>query len=485
MRPDGPAAPLPPGLTAYPAPGTMAVSPALAALLRSSGGWLLHERLPYPIAGTIGEAGLVGPGDYTFFLGSDTLSDADPDVFRIDHFAGKLPPKPVDPVLVLLTAAGVVILLSPVAVFIAAAVRFGGEARDRRLAALRLGGADRAGTGRIAAGESLAGALLGVAVGAVFFQLGRLLIERITVQGLSVFTVDVRPQPALAALALGAVPVLAVVVTLLTMRRITAEPLGVVRGATRLPRLWWWRLCLPLLGSGLLYSQRDQLAYMDGSRTLAVLILGLLLLLFGATTLLPPLVDLVARALGRAGGPPAWQLAVGRLRFSPETAARPVAGIVVSVAGAIALQTLLGALAVARSGGADELGPVDRTLLVADFPGGAARAAQYTDQLRRSPGVADAVGYTAFYVQSPTDDKVFFPVQVADCATLRLLASVTDCADGDVFTTRGSGPTVTAGQPLVAGDGPAGSTPGGCRPRAPWSTPCRTPPSRTCAPGCW
>ena len=57
----------------------------------------------------------------------------------------------------------------PVAVFIATAARFGGEARDRRLAALRLVGADRATTVRVAAGESALGALLGVVVGAVLF----------------------------------------------------------------------------------------------------------------------------------------------------------------------------------------------------------------------------------------------------------------------------------------------------------------------------
>lgn len=56
-----------------------------------------------------------------------------------------------------------VVLLTPVAVFIAAAVRFGGERRDRRLAALRLVGSDRSMTRRIAAGEALAGALLGLA----------------------------------------------------------------------------------------------------------------------------------------------------------------------------------------------------------------------------------------------------------------------------------------------------------------------------------
>ncbi|MCX4744543.1 ABC transporter permease [Kitasatospora sp. NBC_01287] len=463
VRPDGPHAPLPPGLTAYPGPGALAVSPALAALLRSSGGELLRERLPGPITGTIGEAGLVGPGDYAFYLGSPTLTADSPDTERIDHFAGKLPPKPTDPVLVLLTVAGVVILLSPVAVFIAAAARFGGEARDRRLAALRLGGADRGSTARIAAGESLAGALLGLGLGVPFFLLGRALIERITVQGLSVFAVDVQPQPVLAALALAAVPILAVVVTLLTMRRITAEPLGVLRGSARLPRLWSWRLCLPLVGAALLYTQHDQLAVMDGKRPLVVLVAGLLLLLLGATALLPPVIDLTARALGRTGGPPAWQLAVGRLRFSPETAARPVAGIVVAVAGAIALQTLLGALATERTGPPVDSAPADGTRLVASFPAAGDRAARLAEQLRHTPGVAEATGYTSLVARPPTRTEDFLPVTVADCADLRALAGVTDCVDGDVFTARGDGAAPAVSPQLVIDLGGSWS--------APWQVP--------------
>ena len=67
-----------------------------------------------------------------------------------------------DPVLLLLVVVVFVVLLMPVAVFIATAVRFGGERRDRRLAALRLVGADGRMTRRIAAGEALAGALLGL-----------------------------------------------------------------------------------------------------------------------------------------------------------------------------------------------------------------------------------------------------------------------------------------------------------------------------------
>ena len=75
--------------------------------------------------------------------------------------------------LLLLVLVVFVVLLMPVAVFIAAAVRFGGERRDRRLAALRLVGSDSRMTRRIAAGEALAGSVLGLVLGTGFFLLGR------------------------------------------------------------------------------------------------------------------------------------------------------------------------------------------------------------------------------------------------------------------------------------------------------------------------
>ncbi|MGF1429538.1 FtsX-like permease family protein [Kitasatospora sp. LaBMicrA B282] len=458
VRPDGPDPAPAPGLTRFPGPGELAVSPALASLLRSPGGALLRQRLPGPIVGTIGDAGLLGPDDYAFYLGSATLDADRPGTVRIDHFRAELPPKPTDPLLLLLTVAGLVILLSPVGVFIATAVRFGGETRDRRLAALRLGGADRAGTARIAAGESLAGALLGVASGLGLFLLARQEIGRISLDGLSVFPADVQPQPALAAAALLAVPAVAVLVTLVTMRRIAAEPLGVVRQGARVSRRWWWRLLPPLLGLGLLLSRRDRLAALGETDSLAVLIAGLVLLLVGTAALLPPLVGLVSRALGRTGGAPAWQLAVGRLRFNPETATRPVTGIVVAVAGAIALQTLLGIMAGDRSAPVGP-GPRDPSVLIVRLPTAGDRLAQDTQRLRAAPGVADAVGSVSLDAErtdAPSGPGAGFPtgytIEVADCATLRTLARIDDCTDGDVFATGGGPRTPAAGTVLTGLD---------------------------------
>ncbi|MGX1303060.1 hypothetical protein RKD35_004548 [Streptomyces albogriseolus] len=154
---EGPNAPVPPGVSELPKPGTMVVSPALKELLASDEGELLRDRLPYDIVGTIGEPGLIGSQELAWYAGATGLAERldSPTVMRIDAFGADRSQytEPLDPVLVMLTLVIFVVLLVPVGVFIATAVRFGGERRDRRLAALRLVGSDSRMTRRIAARE--------------------------------------------------------------------------------------------------------------------------------------------------------------------------------------------------------------------------------------------------------------------------------------------------------------------------------------------
>jgi hypothetical protein len=188
------------------------VSPALAKLLASRDGALLRARFPGRVIGTIGHAGLQGPSELAFYRGSDRMP---PDARRIARFGSATPHLELPPALLLLAVVALAALLMPVAVFIAAAARFGGEARDRRLAALRLVGADRAATVRVAAGESALGAIAGLAVGALVFLAGRGLIAHVTLWDISVFSADVRPSVPLAALVALAVPLTAVAATVL------------------------------------------------------------------------------------------------------------------------------------------------------------------------------------------------------------------------------------------------------------------------------
>ncbi len=338
LEPEGVRAPLPPGLDRFPAVGEMIVSPALERLLKSGDGKLLRERLSDRIVGTIGDKGLLGPAELAFYRGGEGLAEhfTGGTVARIDRFGDLHPTSDgMDPILILLTLVVFVVLLMPVGVFIATAVRFGGERRDRRLAALRLVGADGMMTRRIAAGEAFAGAAVGLVFGTVFFLIGRQAAGYVAVFDMSVFPSDLNPEPALAVLVAVAVPLAAVLVTLFALRGVVIEPLGVVRTSRPPRRRLWWRLLLPLGGVAALSPMLGQ-GGSSGQFNDFLVITGVSLLLIGVTALLPWVVEAVVARLGSGGL--SWQLAVRRLQLSSGTAARMVNGIAVAVAGAIALQ---------------------------------------------------------------------------------------------------------------------------------------------------
>ncbi|BFV58647.1 ABC transporter permease [Kitasatospora sp. CMC57] len=463
VQPEGPQASVPPGLAAFPGPGRMAVSPALADLLDEPANRLLRERLPYPVTGTIGPDGLLGPGQYSFVLGGSELSVAS-GAHRITEYGHLAPPKPMDPRLVLLNVVGLTVMLAPVGVFLAAAARFGGERRDRRLAALRLAGADRRMTARLAAGESLVGSMLGLVTGVALFLIGRQLIERLTVAGFSFYASDVSPQPLSAVAVILAVPVLAVGVTLLAMRRVTVDPLGVVRRSGSDRRRLWWRLALLVLGLLVIGAAmalpsgynpagdaRDELLNpVQDTRGSLLVSFGVLLMLAAVCTLLPWLVEAVIRRAD--GGGLSWQLAVRRLQLGAGPAATAVTGVVVTVAGAIALQTLfMGVGQTYRLAEPDTTGY--RFQQRVQFPA-AGSATELAARLGRSPGVARAAGFIELNVTDPSGETWYSDtVRIADCATLAQFAALPGCRDGDAFASPiGDEPGVRYGdRPVPAG----------------------------------
>ncbi|MFJ6842667.1 ABC transporter permease [Streptomyces griseoluteus] len=435
LEPEGPKAPLPPGVDRFPARGEMVVSPALGELLASGDAGLLRERLPYRITGTIGAKGLLGPRELVYYAGAEGLKPRAGGA-RTERLRAFGDPQPdtarADPVLLMMVLVVFVVLLMPVAVFIAAAVRFGGERRDRRLAALRLVGADGRTTRRIAAGEALAGSLIGLVIGAGLFLAGRRLAGSVTVMGESFYPAYLDPSPLLALLVALAVPACAVLVTLLAMRGVVIEPLGVVRTAVPARRRLWWRLLLPLAGLALLYPMIGQ-GRSDGDFNQYLVIAGVLLFLIGVTALLPWLVE---RAVARLDpGPLSWQLAVRRLQLSSGTAARTVNGVAVAVAGAIALQMLFAGVQgqYEKNTGKDPSG-AQLEIALSDHSrvGPAAAAVARTKGVRASVGLA-----TASLGEKPRDADASLDVIVGDCASLRELAHLPSCRDGDTFALAG------------------------------------------------
>ncbi|WP_405586884.1 FtsX-like permease family protein [Streptomyces sp. NBC_01190] len=438
VRPEGTKPQRPPGVAELPPAGHMVVSPALRKLLAAAP--LLRERLPYRIDGTIGHAGLMGPADLYYYAGSDRLTarDADyrtGDADRVAGFGRPADSDPMGPVFDLLLLIVLVVLLLPVAVFVGTAVRFGGERRDRRLAALRLVGADIQMTRRIAAGEALFGAVLGLLLGAVFFLIGRGLSSRITIRDISAYPSDLTPNAGLALLIVLAVPLAAVVVTMLSLRGTTIEPLGVVRQSLGRPRRLWWRLVIPAIGLLLLVPLFGAVKG-DAHINEYQIAFGTILLLIGVTAVLPWLVESVVGRL--RGGPVAWQLAVRRLQLNSNASARMVSGVTVAVAGAIALQMLFTGVdgTFVSSTGADPTRAQAHVL--APITNGA-QTRRYMSTIAATTGVQQVFGYVDGSAtqpdakSAPATDLAYIPLAVADCPTLEQMATITSCTAGSAF----------------------------------------------------
>ncbi|GII53096.1 membrane protein [Planotetraspora thailandica] len=470
LHPEGPRAPIPPGLTAVPRPGEVVVSPALRELLDSPDGRLFAPRLDGArVTGTIRQEGLSGPGELAFYRGVDALP-AD-EVTRLRTFGDSPSSEGLGTVLTILVVIIIVVLLLPIAVFLAAAVRFGSESRDRRMAALRLIGADRRMTRLMAAGETMAGACLGLVVGGVLFLVGRQVAPMVSLWDISVYASDVRPSLPLVAVIVLAVPAMSVAVSVIALRGVAIEPLGVTRRATPPRRRLWWRLVLPGIGLALLVPLVGGLPETMGGVVQYQVAAGAVLLLIGAVTVLPWVIELVVRPLG--GGPVGWQLAVRRLQLDSAMSARLVNGIAVAVAGAIALQMLFAAA------------QKESTVQTRQDPSRAqaqirthdpASAGLIAVRLRATPGVTRATetlvgGVSAEpHAGAAGQDPVFALLQVGDCAALAEYAALGSCAGGDVFIARATpvdpaaqeairpGATVTVGE-----GGPRWKVPGDAR----------------------
>ncbi|MFD4210871.1 ABC transporter permease, partial [Micromonospora tulbaghiae] len=243
------------------------------------------------------------------------------------------------------------------------------------------------------------------------------------------------PDPLLGLLITVAVPLTAVLVTLVAMRSVVIEPLGVVRRGKDRGRRLWWRLLMPVGGLAVLgiTGRVDEYAY-EPVKPFPIAA-GAVLVLVGLALLLPWLVEACVKRL--RGGPVPWQLAVRRLQLSSEAASRAVSGVTVAVAGAIALQMLFAAMNADfnRVTGQDPA----RAQFAAyseNVTGEAATSA--IERFRATQGVDVVIGSVQAYASKPgvyADDDIppTTSMTVGTCDTLRELARITSCEDGDTF----------------------------------------------------
>ncbi|WP_017571381.1 ABC transporter permease [Nocardiopsis halotolerans] len=455
----------PPGIDRLPAAGELYVSPALRDLLDSPEGALLAERFDgAPVTGVIGTEGLRGPYELYFYLGTDTLAQ-DPASYAVSGFGGDRPGSGLSAMTVLLIVVIIVVLLLPVAAFVLTAMRFGAESRDQRLAALRLVGADRGMTRRIAAGESLVGALLGLALGTGFFLVVRTFADDVRLPASGVLPADISPAPLLAALVVVLVPASAVLVTLLALRGVEVSPLGVFRENTDHGRRLWWRVVVLAVGCAVLFVPGRGTNSEGTEWTVAV---GVLLTLTGVTLLLPWVVEAVVGRL--RGGPLSWQMATRRLQLNSGLAARTVSGVTIAVAGAIALQMLFSAMNAQVPPGEDQ-GPAATRMIASATVETGAEGAEFARGVDGARGVASSVPFLLAHLDAPpgTDGpQERLTVVIADCADLERLVTFSSCTDGDAFVTDGGEVAVRPGDRLDLHNARAGGP--AAEPR-PWTVP--------------
>ncbi|WP_033289853.1 FtsX-like permease family protein [Amycolatopsis jejuensis] len=424
----GPNSPVPPGLDRLPAPGELFVSPALAEKLASPEGGALRSRLPGQVAGEIAKAGVGDAGDLMAYAGTpvSVLEAEGPGADRVYAFGEPGEGFRLSALMLVLVAPIAAVLLLPLLIFVTTASRMGAAQRERRLAALRLVGVDAGQVKRIAAAESLVGAMLGLVVGGTLFFSLRPLIGQVHPFGVRVFADDFVPPWYFVLLIAVAVPALAVGSALFGLRRTIVEPLGVVRQGKPVRRRMGWRWAIT--AGGVVFLLATLLSDPGSGDKFSVLLLaaGSVLLLIGAAALLPWAVERIVGKLG--GGPPSWQLAVRRLQLDSGTASRVVSGLVVVLAGTILTQVMITSLGDSR--------PASRPLpqaMVAAPVRVSTDTGHEADVRARLSGVdgLDRVHRVA-QVLIKSEGR-YVSARIGDCAALAVHADVGDCSNGDAF----------------------------------------------------
>ena len=325
------------------APGQYYISPALAALLRSTPTDELADRYPGHQAGLIGEAGLPSPDSLVIIVGRSAAQMSHlPGAAELTSFnttppsgcgihstcviRGGLTPSGIDLVLSVVALA----LLMPVLIVIGTATRLSAARREQRFATMRLVGATPRQTSVIAAVESAVAAAAGIVIGFGLFFVLRIPLAAIPFTGQSFLPAELSLSlPDILAVAVG-VPAASALAARLALRRVNISPLGVSRRVTP-GSLRAWRV-LPLLAGlaelGFVVVHGKPAS--PGGKVL-VYVPGFALIMIGLILAGPWLTMAGARVMARRASRPSTLIAARRLADDPRAAFRAVSGVVLAL----------------------------------------------------------------------------------------------------------------------------------------------------------
>ena len=345
--------PMLPGISKLPAPGQYYASPALAALLRTVPADQLGDRFPGRMIGTIGQAGLTGPGQLAIYIGyTPAAVNAIGGTVWVTSIATAPAPEVFTPFFRYAFAVGLLAVLFPMLVLISTATRLAASRREERFAAIRLVGGTPADIRKIAAVEAAVSAFFGAVLGTVIWLILQPLVADGALIGTQYFASTVTPAAwEYAAIVLG-VPVIALVAALISLRRVQVSPLGVSRRTTP-KQPTFWRLVVLALGVGVYFYGLSVTSHQSIG---APVFPGLLLTMVGLVIAGPWFTWATARLFGSMSRGAAPLLASRRLADNPKAAFRSVTGLVL----AVFLGTMVGTLVPAVN--ATEASPTNGSL---------------------------------------------------------------------------------------------------------------------------
>jgi hypothetical protein len=476
----GTSSPVPPGIPRDPGPGQYYASPALAALLRSTPANQLADRYPGRLVGTIGDAALPSPNSLVLIAGRTPAQLAHtPNSVQVTSISTTVPGNPgsnrtevnhqglfyfppnggapasaTDLILSVVALA----VLAPVLIFIATATRLSAARREERFAAMRLVGATRKQVSLLAATESTAAGILGVAIGFGVFFLLRVPVAGIPFIGAPFFPSELSLSLRDVLVVAIGVPVAAAVAARLALHRVRISPLGVARRATpKPPRAW---RVVPLL-AGLaelgFWAVHGHPASISGQ--VQAFVSSFALIIVGLFIAGPWLTMAAARAMARWTSRPGTLIAARRLADDPRAAFRAVSGLVLALfitTVAVVAITTQNAKDLTRWGSAAEANVLTDQVSASNQvagdigpesnggtagPGPAAPVAPLTAQLSRIPGVQGVLvvradpgltipgGFHGFGV-NPSGGTSPVPAGVVACAQLATVPALGRCPAG-------------------------------------------------------
>jgi hypothetical protein len=337
VAPLGADAPVPPGVTTLPAPGSYYASPALAALLKTVPADELADRFPGHLAGTIGDAALNGANDLVIYIGYTPAGLKAVDGTQWVTSISTAPPQEVFTSFFRYAfLVGVLVVLFPMLVLISTATRLAADRREERFAALRLVGGTPGDIRVVASVESVVSAFCGAVAGIIIFLLVRPLLAGAALIGTPYFGSQLTPTVGGYLAMLVGVPVAAAVAALISLRRVQVSPLGVSRRAMPKPPTFW-RLSVLVIGLGLYVFGLSKTTHKSIG---APAYPGLLVTMVGLVIAGPWLTSVVSRLFGRLIPGSSALLSTRRLAGNPKTAFRSVTGLVL----AVFLGTMVGTL---------------------------------------------------------------------------------------------------------------------------------------------